>query len=77
VKTINKNVKSSGPARQELMKIAKAKKIANFGVLNKAELIEAISPRTTKSRIKEIQETAVKRWKSGWKSQDKKKTEKK
>ena len=73
MKTINKNVKSGDLARQELMKVAKAKKIANFAVLNKAELIEVISPRITKSRIKEIQETAVKRWKSGWKSHDKKK----
>ena len=72
-----KMVDKKGTTRQELMKIAKAKRIANFGVLNKAELAEVVNSRTTAKRIREIQETAVKRWKSGWKSQDKKKTEKK
>lgn len=72
-----KMVDNKSETRQELMKIAKAKRIANFAVLNKAELVEVINPRTTKSRIKEIQETAVKRWKSGWKFLNKKKTEKK
>ena len=70
-------VDKKGTTRQELMKIAKAKRIANFGVLNKAELAEVVNPRTTAKRVKEIQETAVKRWKSGWKSHDKKQTEKK
>jgi len=70
-------VDKKGATRQELMKIAKAKRIANFGVLNKAELIEVVNTRTTAKRIKEIQETAIKRWKSGWKSRDKKRSAKK
>ncbi|MDP3791252.1 MAG: hypothetical protein Q8R38_04315 [Candidatus Omnitrophota bacterium] len=76
VKATNKKVKISGPTRQELMEEAKAKKIANFRVMNKVELAEAVKPSTAKGRIEEIQEAAVKRWKSGWKFQDKKKTEK-
>ena len=61
--------KSSGPSRNELMEAVRAKKVKNFRVMNKVELAEVLKPDTTPVRIKEIQETAVKRWKSGWKSQ--------
>lgn len=67
-----KKVKDDGPTRNELMLAVKAKKIANFRVMNKAELAEVLKPGTTPSRIKEIQEIAVKRWKSGWTSKSKK-----
>ena len=60
---------STGPSRNELMEAVRAKKVKNFRVMNKEELAEVIKDGTTVSRIKEIQETAVKRWKSGWKSQ--------
>jgi len=63
-----KRTRGDGPTRNELMETAKAKKIANFRVMNKEELAEVVKPGTVASRIKEIQETAVKRWKSGWKS---------
>lgn len=76
-KKIEKKVKISGSTRQALMEEARAKKIANFRVMNKAELAEIVKPGISKSRIKEIQETAVRRWKSGWKFQDKKKVVKK
>ena len=59
----------AGPTRNELMLAVRAKKIANFRVMNKEELAEVIKDGTTASRITEIQEIAVKRWKSGWKSQ--------
>jgi len=60
---------STGPSRNELMEAVRAKKVKNFRVMNKEELAEVIKDGTTASRIKEIQETAVKRWKLGWKSQ--------
>ena len=60
---------STGPSRNELMEAVRAKKVKNFRVMNKVELAEVLKPDTTSIRIKEIQETAVKRWKSGWKSQ--------
>lgn len=66
-KTLKKRTKGDGPTRNELMLAVKAKKIANFRVMNKAELAEILKPDTTPSRIKEIQEIAVKRWQSGWK----------
>lgn len=75
VKAIKKTIKTGEPTRQELMETARLKKITNFRVMNKAELAEVVKESTTKSRIKEIQEIAVKRWKSGWKFQDKKKNE--
>lgn len=62
-----KKAKDDGPSRNELMLAAKAKKIANFRVMNKEELAEVLKPDTTPSRIKAIQEGAVKRWKLGWK----------
>ena len=65
---LKKRTRGDGPTRNELMETAKAKKIANFRVMNKEELAEVVKPGTVASRIKEIQETAVKRWKSGWKS---------
>jgi len=65
-KTLNKKTRGDGPTRNELMLAVKAKKVANFRVMNKAELAEVLKPGTTPNRIKEIQETAVKRWKSGW-----------
>jgi len=73
VETAEKKDKASGPSRQELMEAVKAKKITNFRVMNKTELAEIVKPGTTNIRIKEIQETAVKRWKSGWKFQAKEK----
>ena len=72
VETAEKKDKISGSTRQELMEAVKAKKITNFRIMNKTELAEIVKPGTTNIRIKEIQETAVKRWKSGWKFQDKK-----
>lgn len=73
VKSAKKKDMTVGPTRQELMEAVKAKKIANFRVMNKTELAEILKSGTTKSRIEEIQETAVKRWKSGWNSLNKKK----
>jgi len=61
--------KGDGPSRNELMEAVRARKVKNFRVMNKQELAEVIKDDTTVSRIKEIQEAAVKRWKSGWKSQ--------
>ena len=72
VETAEKKDKISGPTRQELMEAVKAKKITNFRIMNKTELAEIVKPDTTNIRIKEIQETAVKRWKSGWTSQKQK-----
>lgn len=66
-KASKKKAKGGGPSRNELMLAVKAKKITNFRVMNKEELAEILKDGTTTSRIKEIQETAVKRWKSGWK----------
>ena len=67
-KASKQKAKSDGPTRNELMLAVKEKKIANFRVMNKEELAEVVKDGTTASRIKEIQETAVKRWKSGWTS---------
>jgi len=75
VKAIKKTIKTGGPTRQELMELARSKKLKNFRVMNKEELAEVVKESTSKSRAKEIEETAVKRWKSGWKFQDKKKRE--
>jgi hypothetical protein len=62
-----KKTGSDRVARQKLMKAAKAKGIAYFRILNKAELAEALKPGTTAKRIAEIQKAAVRRWQSGWK----------
>ena len=70
-KAHKKRPKGDGPTRNELMETAKAKKITNFRIMNKEELAEVLKLGTTSNRIKEIQETAVKRWKSGWGSQKK------
>ena len=59
---------SAGPSRNELMEAVRARKVKNFRVMNKEELAEVMKDGTTAGRIKEIQEIAVKRWKSGWKS---------
>ena len=67
-----KKAKVDGPTRNELMLAVKAKKVANFRVMNKEELAEVLKPGVTPSRIKAIQEGAVKRWKSGWSSKPKK-----
>ena len=64
-----RKVKGDGPSRNELMEAVRAKKVKNFRVMNKEELAEILKPDTAPIRIKEIQEIAVKRWKSGWKSQ--------
>ena len=69
VKALKKRVKGDGPSRNELMLDAKAKKITNFRVMNKEELAEVLKSGTTVARIKQIEEGAVKRWKSGWTSQ--------
>lgn len=74
-KVIKRKSETGGPTRQELMELARSKKIKNFRVMNKEELAEVVKESTSKSRAKEIEETAVKRWKSGWKFQDKKKSE--
>ena len=66
-----KKVKDDGPTRNELMLAVKEKKIANFRVMNKEELVEVLKPGVTAGRIKAIQEGAVKRWKSGWSSNKK------
>ena len=58
--------------RQKLMEIAKAKRMAYFRIMNKAELAEVLKSGTTAKRIAQIQKTAVKRWKSGWKVNKKK-----
>ena len=65
--TMKKRAKNEGPTRNELMLAVKEKNIANFRVMNKEELAEILKPGTTPTRIKAIQEGAVKRWKSGWK----------
>ena len=65
-KVSKKKSERSGLSRQELMELARSKKIKNFRVMNKAELVEIIKSGTTAARAKEIEETAVKRWKSGW-----------
>lgn len=70
-KASKKKTKGDGPTRNELMEAVKAKKVKNFRVMNKEELAEILKPGTTESRIREIQETAVARWKSGWTSQKK------
>lgn len=73
-KVLKKKVNVGGPSRQELMELARSKKIKNFRVMNKAELAEIVKSGTTVTRAKEIEETAVKRWKSGWSvNKDKKK----
>ena len=66
-KASKKKAGGDGPSRSELVLEAKAKKINNFRVMNKAELAEVLKPGTTTARIKQIEEGAVKRWKSGWK----------
>lgn len=66
-KTLNKKARGDGPSRSELVLEAKTRKIKNFRVMNKAELTEILKPGTTTARIKQIEEDAVKRWKSGWK----------
>ena len=71
-KALKKKTERSGPSRQELMEIARSKKIKNFGVMNKAELAEIVKSGTSATRAKEIEETAVKRWKSGWSTNKKK-----
>lgn len=63
---VSKKKGIGGPSRQELMELAKSKKIKNFRVMNKEELAEIVKSGTSQTRIKEIEETAVKRWKSGW-----------
>ena len=65
--TLKKRAKNDGPTRNELMLAVKAKKISNFRVMNKEELAEVLKPGITPTRIKAIQEGAVKRWKAGWK----------
>lgn len=65
-KVSKKRAEVGGPSRQELMELARSKKIKNFRVMNKAELSEITKSGTTVARAKEIEETAVKRWKSGW-----------
>ena len=65
-----RKAKGDGPSRNELMEAVRAKKVKNFRVMNKEELAEILKPDTTPVRIREIQEIAVKRWKSGWKSQN-------
>lgn len=65
-KASKKKVERSGPSRQELMELARSKRIKNFRVMNKAELAEITKSSTSAARAKEIEETAVKRWKSGW-----------
>ena len=67
VKTLKGRVKGDGLSRNELMLAAKEKKIKNFRILNKMELAEVLKSGTTVARIKQIEEGAVKRWKSGWK----------
>ena len=71
-KTPKKRAKDDGTTRNELMEAVRAKQVKNFRVMNKEELAEVLKDGTTASRIKEIQETAVKRWKSGWASQKQK-----
>ena len=66
-KALKKIAKDDNPTRSELMEAVKAKNIANFRVMNKEELAEVLKPGTTPTRIKAIQEGAVKRWKAGWK----------
>jgi len=65
-KVLKKKTEASGPSRQELMELARSKKIKNFRVMNKEELAEIVKSGTSAARAKEIEETAVKRWKSGW-----------
>lgn len=71
-KVLQKKTERSGPSRQELMELARSKKIKNFRVMNKAELAEIVKSGTTVARAKDIEETAVTRWKSGWTNKDKK-----
>jgi hypothetical protein len=74
-KVSKKKADVGGPSRQELMELAKSKKIKNFRVMNKEELAEVVKSGTSQVRIKEIQDIAVKRWKSGWSAnKDQKKT---
>ena len=54
-------------AKLRWQEAAKEKKIKNFRILNKMELAEVLKSGTTVARIKQIEEGAVKRWKSGWK----------
>ena len=63
-------------SRNQMMIQAKEKGIRNFRILNKAELTEILKPDTSQERAKEIVDTAVSRWKSGWgtKSQNKEQT---
>ncbi len=55
----------SGQSRNELMLEVKSRGIKNFRVMNKAELVEIVAG-VTPERLKEIEEEAVARWKSGW-----------
>jgi hypothetical protein len=51
-------------SRAAIMTQVQAKGIAYFRVMNKEELTEALT--CGADRLKEIQETAKKRWQSGW-----------
>jgi hypothetical protein len=61
----------TGPRRRELMEAVKAKGVSYHRVMNKAELEEVLRSSTTKERIKDIQDGAVKRWKGGWNTKGK------
>jgi hypothetical protein len=58
-------VETDKRSRNELMLEVKSRGIANFRVMNKAELAEIVGG-VKPERISEIQKEAVSRWKSGW-----------
>ena len=56
---------TNGQTRNALMLEVKERGIANFRVMNKAELAEIVVG-VKPERIEAIQKQAVERWKSGW-----------
>ncbi len=63
---------NTGPSRNEMMIEAKERGIKNFRILNKEELIKVLEMKksgATDEQIKEqVVDSAVTRWKSGWKT---------
>jgi len=65
VPATNKKAKKAdgGFSRQEMMEVARSKKMKYFRVMNKKELAEVTAVGCSVGRLSEIQTAAVKRWK--------------
>lgn len=64
-KAKTERAETKGQSRNQLMEEVKSRGIANFRVMNKAELAEIVAG-AKPERIEAIQKQAVERWKSGW-----------